>query len=89
VAALHLTLTLETEALDDALRDLELIARRLAGRHGAVFRDLDRRVAQLNEHGIEAETWDALRELESCRFVVVPPPEIVALLADARRLGVI
>ncbi len=83
-----MTLTLETELVDDLINALKRTHTRLASRHGAAFRRLDRRLDRIlsGERAIEAPQ---LRALGDGRFVVIPPRQLMDIVDEAARLGVI
>lgn len=86
------TLTLETDAVSDAMRELEAVAAALARRHGEAFRALDRRIGQMigdDDGGVDWSTCVALHTLEPCREVMVPAGELMSVLNEARRLKVL
>lgn len=86
MAQVKLTLQIEMEYTRDAIADLALIHERLARRHGAAFRDLDRRIEGIVEGGFSAPGMHYLGAGVICAGV---PVEIAAVIRDARSLGVI
>lgn len=82
-----ITVSVETELLADALAELDHIMSRLAFRHGEAFRDVERRIARLID-GAEPLSGFGMADLGPGRLVLLPPSELAAVIADARRLGV-
>ena len=86
--------TLEVDAFNDAMDDLGLVARRIVKFHGQKYRDLDRRIEEFEEDEgplkpkIEWLDRDGERVIGTI-LIALPPPEVTAILRDARRLGVI
>lgn len=82
-----LTLMVETDLIQDAANDIEVIFRRLAKRHGAAFRELERRIEALSE----TDRWGemATHQLLDGTVIFEPPSAFKEIIADARRLGVI
>jgi len=88
MARTQLSFSVETDGMLDAIADLERVSEALPRRHGAAFRDLDRRLCAIFEGDI-AITPPDVRYLGDGIFVAVLPIELSALLATARRIGVI
>jgi hypothetical protein len=86
MARVVLSLSCETELVTDCIADLQRAHEALTHRHGAAFRDLERRIEQI-EPG-DGDGFD-FPEIEPGRMVMTPPPRWVALVAEARALGVI
>lgn len=86
-----LTLTLETDAVTDAVRELKAVSLSLAGRHGEAFRALDRRIDRLvgEEGSSDLSACFAFHVLEPCHEVMVPAGELMEVLIEARRLKVL
>lgn len=88
MASVVMTLTLEPELIEDSVRDLEVIFRNLASRHGDCFRALERRIESLMEDdtdlGVPETHW-----LGGGLVLMEPFPAVKAIIADARELGVI
>lgn len=86
MAATIATLTFETACLSDAIAELQLVHAALARRHGAQFRELDRRIEALTEDptGIVAMHW-----LGAGAVLAAPSGELTEILRMSRQLGVI
>lgn len=78
-------LSLETDLVADAARDLLAVHAAIGKRHGDQFRALDRRLMALP---IDAGK-PGLHALEPGLLVATPPQEWLDILAEARRLGLI
>jgi hypothetical protein len=85
MARTTLTLTVEMELINDACQDMDLIADALPKKHGAKYRDLDRRMMDLEGGNLTPVPHD----LGEGRIVLAPPVQIAAIIRDARSLGVI
>ena len=81
-------LSLEVDAITDAVDDLRHIEAALIRRHGPQFRSLERRIEALLG-GPLPDDIVRLCELTPGRFCAVPAAELSAILADARRLKVL
>ncbi len=86
MAQINLTLTAETELLHDAANDLLRAHEALAGRHGDRFRQLERRIETVGEAIVEPGEAVAL---EPGRWIFAAPPAWLALIAQAKAMGVI
>lgn len=88
MASLDLSLTVETDLVWDAINTAMIVVERLRSRHGDRFRVLERR---FEAFAFQPEPWAAGEhaEIEPGRFVLAPPPELMSLISEARRLGVI
>lgn len=86
MAQIELTFQIEMEYTRDAIAELAIIHERLTRRHGAPFRDLDRRIEAIVEGGFSAPE---IHYLGAGIICVVVPVEIEAVIRDARILGVI
>jgi len=82
MAALEFWLTLEVDHFGDLLAELEASHRALVSRHGARFRQLDRRIDAMMEGPTEAMV--DVEHLGGGLFVGVAAPAFSALLADLR-----
>lgn len=78
-------ISLESELVTDAIRDLSMAYDAVIHRHGEAFRHLERRIEEL----VEAPSGVELSAIADGRFVITPPAEWMAILAEAKRLGVI
>lgn len=76
------------ELVRDCLDDLMRIHEALTYRHGERFRDLERRVEGVTEDMGTTESY-GWPEIEPGRMVMTPPPRWVALVDEARAMGVI
>lgn len=86
MAALTLTLTVESDLTYDAIDALARAREALFSRHGDRFRDLYRDIEALPD----ADLSDAqLHHLSEGVFVMSPPKALTDLVARARALGVI
>lgn len=87
MAVVALTITAEFDLLYDAVDTVERAHRALATRHGAAFRDLERKIEAL----MEAPDWGEvpMADLEPGRVVFFVPEKLAELITDARALGVI
>lgn len=88
MAALTITLEAETDLIQDAIGDIQWIFSLLARRHGEQFRELERRIERLMEGQLEMSPPRA-EPLGDCRWIFLPPPELTAIIRDAKALGVI
>ncbi len=79
-------LRLEDDLVVDACNELKAITSALPKRHGDRFRVLERRLQALSQNIGEPSLE---RLIDSLIFVVVPPPEWMAIIREARELGVI
>jgi hypothetical protein len=79
----------ETDLIDDAMASLLLLHRRLAARHGEVFRELDRRVAVFIDAEEPIRPTGEARWIDATHGVLLVPRELLVLLAEGKRLGVI
>lgn len=84
MAQVCLTLTLETEAVHDALAELAVLREALIKRHGARFRALEHRIEML----ADADPDVRLHDLGGGRFACTSLT-LTGLLQDGRELGVI
>lgn len=84
----HLTISIENDPVHDLLRDWERISRALASRRGDAFRRLDRRMTSIQE-GEVAVSSPQVHDLGEATLIVTPPQEMIDVVAEARRLGVI
>lgn len=85
MAIVGLRITVETDAMTDALADFEAVQRALIKCHGSDFRRLERRVEAFMENpsdGVEIH-W------VGGALLAAPKGEFTEILRDARRLGVI
>lgn len=92
MATLVLSITLETEAVGDAVRELEAIVSALPRRHGEAFRALDRRIGRFlgdDGGGVDWSTCFAWHTLEPGCEMMVPAGELMAVLKEARQLRVL
>lgn len=81
-----LDLICEMDLMDDAIRSLSYAMGALSCRHGAEFRDYERRLGEL----LDAPLTDCtFCELEPGRMIIVPPQEWRAMVDEGSRLGVI
>lgn len=83
-----MTLTLETELVTDVVEALKRVHARLPGRHGVAFRRLDSRLSRILD-GERAVESPQLRALGDGRFVAMPPRQLLDIVDEAARLGVI
>lgn len=86
MARVRLALVCETDLVHDCIADLRRVHEALTHRHGAAFRDLERRIESIEEE--DAGTF-GFPEVEAGRMVMTPPPRWVALIAEAKTMGVI
>lgn len=86
MARLRLSLAVETDLVHDCIADLRLVHEALTHRHGASFRNLERRIESIEEE--DAGTF-GFPEVEPGRMVMTPPKRWVALISEAKILGVI
>jgi hypothetical protein len=88
MARTMLTVSIECDLINDFLADWERVGRELPRRHGAAFRALDRRMSAIQEG--EAPVSDTeWHDLGEANFIITAPREMVEVVAEARRLGVI
>jgi hypothetical protein len=87
MAALVLSLTLETELVGDVARDLERIFAALTHRHGESFRLLEREIERLVEGQLPI-CGEAVPLPGGDRLVLTPSADVRAVIAEAQRLGV-
>jgi hypothetical protein len=87
MARTHVVITIESEPIADIAASLALIHERLTHRHGDRFRALERRVERVCA-GELTEPF-LVRQLEPDRLVLTPSGELLDIVADARKLGVI
>ena len=85
MAQLRMTLTAETSFIQDAIVTVSRVHDALSRRHGQRFRALDRRIEAIAEGFTVPEPV----HLGDCIFCFPAPPEFVAIIAEARALGVI
>jgi hypothetical protein len=85
VAECKLLLDFDVTACQDAADDLEALRRALAHHHGAPYRELDRALEQLEHH----PQAPLMTDLGQGHIMISPPPAWAAVLARARRLGVL
>jgi hypothetical protein len=83
-----ITFRVESDPVADLLAAWECVARELPKRHGVSFRDLDRRMSAIVEGEAPVSAPD-VHDLGEAMLIVTPPREMVAIVAEARRLGVI
>lgn len=88
MACCDFTVSVESDPVQDLLVDWERIVTALARRHGDTFRDLDRRMSAIAE-GETTVSAPEVHDLGEAFLIVTPPREMTAIVADARRLGVI
>lgn len=82
-----LSISCETDLVLDCIADLQRVLEALVTRHGDRFRDLERRIERLNADDFSNDR--DFPEIEPGRMVMVPPPRWVALVDEARAMGVI
>lgn len=80
--------SIESDPVTDLMEDWERIGHALASRHGPAFRALDRRMCAIEE-GEVAVSAPEVHDLGEATLIVTPPREMVEVVAEARRLGVI
>lgn len=81
-----LTISMETEAVLDAIEALGGVVERLARRHGDRFRALDRRIeAFLAEP--DAPVVHEVAGEDRLLLMLAAPPTLAAILRDARAMG--
>lgn len=80
-------LCFETDLLWDVVNSLQIVHRRLASRHGDPFRALERKLAGCADL-LTRETI-GFADIGDGVVVMTPPPALVALVDEARALGVI
>jgi hypothetical protein len=88
MAQILCTLTAELELCYDAVAEIEMIMRALVKCHGAQYRAIERRIEQL----MDGETsWGEPKahSIGEGRFIFEPWPQMKAIIAEARGLGVI
>lgn len=88
MASLHPSITFETDLIWDALATAVVITERLRTRHGDRFRQLERRIEAF-AFGPGAWAPGDHFEIEGGHYILAAPSEIMAIIAEARRLGVI
>lgn len=86
MAAVTLALICEMDLMDDAIRSLSYAMGALSCRHGAEYRDYERRLSALLDAPLSDCTF---AELEPGRLVIVPPIEWRAMVTEGVSLGVI
>lgn len=87
MAQTGLVIIAETDLIADIAATLALIHQRLAGRHGETFRALERRLDAVARG--ELDSGFPVHQLEPGRLILAPSAQLLALVADARALGVI
>lgn len=76
---------IESDAVVDAARELSTLAEALRSRHGDAFRALLRRI-----EAIEAAKFEpVIRTTDDGAIILTPPAEWTAILAEARKHGVL
>lgn len=88
MANLTVTLRVEPELLQDAFEDVIRIFEALARRHGPDYRALERRIEDIIEERVQISIPQP-HDLGGAHYILLPPPEIAAIIRDARVLGVI
>jgi len=88
MAQLTMTFSIERDPVIDLLEDWARVGRALAARHGSAFRALDRRMSDIEE-GETLISEPEVHDLGEAMLIVTPPREMVEVVAEARRLGVI
>lgn len=78
-----LSVTFETELVEDAIAEILRIRQALVHRHGQDFRALERTIETLEDGPGEVE----LAGMDDGRFVL-RLPKLQAIIAEAKRLGV-
>jgi len=88
MAATTVTLIAETELFQDAIADVQRVFEALATRHGPQFRALERRIEDVIE---ERRPLSApkFHHIGDGHYVIAPPVEIMAIIRDAKKTGVI
>lgn len=89
MARLSFTLTAELDLQRDAINDLMRVREALPRRHGDRFRALERRIEALEDREWSAADVGRCHDLGEGILLFEPPPIVVELVAEARRLGVI
>lgn len=79
-------LVCEMDLMDDAIRSLSYAMGALGCRHGAEFRDYERRLERLLDSALGE---CSVETLEPGRLIVVPPVEWREMVDEGRCLGVI
>jgi len=87
MAALEITITVESDPVLDALAELSRIHAALCARHGAAFRALDRSIDAILEGGGEALVG-GVKVLGPGLYVFTPAAAVIDVLRRARELGV-
>lgn len=78
-------LRIESDAVVDAARELNALSDTLRNRHGEAYRALLRRI-----DAIEVVTFEPIiKTTDDGAIIMTPPAEWTAILAEARKLGVI
>lgn len=88
MATVGLTLTLEVDAMRDAIAQLQKIHARLAKRHGDVFRKMDRMIEAMIEHD-DPRDWVEIHWIGGGKMVAAPKGKFTEFLREARQLGVL
>lgn len=81
-----LALICEMDLMDDAIRSLSHAMGALSCRHGAEFRDYERRLSDLLDQPLTECTFC---ELEPGRLVIVPPVKWREMVDEGVKMGVI
>lgn len=81
-----LTISMETEAVRDAIEALAGVIERLARRHGERFRALDRRIDAFLDAPDDPVAHEAAGE-DGLLLIFGAPPKLAAILRDARAMG--
>lgn len=76
----------EMDLMDDAIRSLSMAMGALGCRHGAEFRDYERRLEAVLDSALGECTVETLCE---GRLIIVPPIEWRMMVTEGRELGVI
>ena len=87
MAQVNLTYSVETEVCLDAVAELEMAMRRIVKRHGAQYRELERRIEALCEN--DGKTNFAIHALPDGVMLVAPTGPFTDVLREARRLDLI
>jgi hypothetical protein len=81
-----LSLVCEMDLMDDAIRSLSYAMGALGCRHGAEYRDYERRLGELLDAPLTNCTFEYL---EATRLIIVPPVSWRAMVDEGVALGVI
>lgn len=82
-------LSVECDAVIDAMEEIQAAHLKLRGRHGDRFRALDRRLATLFKQGATALIAEEPEYLGDGHFVFASSDAVQGILKEARHLGVI